>query len=477
MHTPQADKKIFKVLPRDLFKKKRTWLVLGGVLVLVAAGAFFVVRNNAATEDASASEVAMQTAVARRGDLVVSASGSGQVIAASVIELSFDEIGTLIELNVSVGQQVKAEEVLARMQSAEDAETLAAGVTEAELAVAQAQKSLDDLYIDAETTRAAILHNVATYSEEVRDAQYQLEFYSEPSYLKGLDTMEAVDKMKAELDAARAAFAPYKYLSEYNNAREEALEDLNDAQSRYDAALTRLDYEYTLQVAKANLEAARQEYERYKDGPPASDVALAEAEMANAQAKLKLAQQAQEIVELTAPLDGIVMSVGADVGDTVGSSAIITLANLDQPSLEVYVDETDLDKVAEGYEAEVTFDALPDKVFTGVVTAVYPGLEAVSDVQAIKVHVQLDPDDQAASLPVGLNASVEIIAGRAEDAVLVPIEAVRQLGAGEYAVFVVENGEPVLRVVTVGLQDITYAEILSGVEAGEVVTTGVVASQ
>ncbi|MDD5468816.1 MAG: hypothetical protein PHS96_13520, partial [Anaerolineales bacterium] len=116
MHTPQADKKIFKVLPRDLFKKKRTWLVLGGVLVLVAAGVFFVVRNNAATEDASASEAAMQTAVARRGDLVVSASGSWQVIAASVIELSFDEIGTLIELNVSVGQQVKAGEVLARMQ-------------------------------------------------------------------------------------------------------------------------------------------------------------------------------------------------------------------------------------------------------------------------------------------------------------------------------------------------------------------------
>jgi hypothetical protein len=54
----------------------------------------------------------------------------------------------------------------------------------------------------------------------------------------------------------------------------------------------------------------------------------------------------------------------------------------------------------------------------------------------------------------------------------VPVEALRDLGEGEYAVFVVVDGEPVLRVVEVGLVDITSAEILSGLEAGEVVSTG-----
>jgi multidrug efflux pump subunit AcrA (membrane-fusion protein) len=75
---------------------------------------------------------------------------------------------------------------------------------------------------------------------------------------------------------------------------------------------------------------------------------------------------------------------------------------------------------------------------------------------------------------VGSNASVDVIGGRAENAILVPVEAVREIAPGEYAVFVMEDGEPKLRIVTVGLMDYTSAEITSGLEAGEVVTTGVV---
>ncbi len=56
-----------------------------------------------------------------------------------------------------------------------------------------------------------------------------------------------------------------------------------------------------------------------------------------------------------------------------------------------------------------------------------------------------------------------------------PVEALREIDTDEYAVFVMENGKPkICRVVTVGLIDYTTAEITSGLEAGEVVTTGVV---
>jgi multidrug efflux pump subunit AcrA (membrane-fusion protein) len=78
---------------------------------------------------------------------------------------------------------------------------------------------------------------------------------------------------------------------------------------------------------------------------------------------------------------------------------------------------------------------------------------------------------------VGLNASVDIIGGRTENAVLVPVEALREPGLDEYAVFVVENGEPTLRIVQVGLIDFVSAEIISGLEAGEVVTTGIVETE
>jgi len=96
----------------------------------------------------------------------------------------------------------------------------------------------------------------------------------------------------------------------------------------------------------------------------------------------------------------------------------------------------------------------------------------VDNVQAVKVIVQLD-DAASAGLLVGLTASVDIIAGRATNAVLAPVEALRELDTGEYGLFVVENGEPVFRAVTVGLQDVTTAEIVSGLQAGETVSTGI----
>jgi multidrug efflux pump subunit AcrA (membrane-fusion protein) len=78
---------------------------------------------------------------------------------------------------------------------------------------------------------------------------------------------------------------------------------------------------------------------------------------------------------------------------------------------------------------------------------------------------------------VGLNATVEVIGGQTQNAVLVPVEALRELSEGQYALFVMEDGEPKLRTVEVGLMDFTFAEILSGVAEGEVVTTGIVETQ
>lgn len=147
--------------------------------------------------------------------------------------------------------------------------------------------------------------------------------------------------------------------------------------------------------------------------------------------------------------------------------------------MTVYLDESDLSLVAVGNEAEVTFDAYEDTIFNGRVTAVNPSLVTVSNVQAVEVEVVLNdgelPSDS--TFPVGLNATVDIISAQTENAVLVPIEALRLIDSGEYGVFVVENGEPVFRAVEVGLQDITYAEILSGLNPGEVVSTGITQAQ
>jgi macrolide-specific efflux system membrane fusion protein len=73
-----------------------------------------------------------------------------------------------------------------------------------------------------------------------------------------------------------------------------------------------------------------------------------------------------------------------------------------------------------------------------------------------------------------MNADIEVISAEARDVVLAPVQALRQMGeGGQYAVFVVgADGELVMRPVEVGLQDAVNAEIVSGLEAGEVISLG-----
>jgi multidrug efflux pump subunit AcrA (membrane-fusion protein) len=83
-------------------------------------------------------------------------------------------------------------------------------------------------------------------------------------------------------------------------------------------------------------------------------------------------------------------------------------------------------------------------------------------------------DAIAYELPAGSAASVDVVGGRTENAVLVPVEALHEIEDGKYTLFVMENGKLRLHTVEVGLQDLTKAEIISGVDAGDIVTTGVV---
>ena len=198
-----------------------------------------------------------------------------------------------------------------------------------------------------------------------------------------------------------------------------------------------------------------------------------------AQLNVAAAEAALSEASLLAPVDGTVLAINADVGENAGTAVLITLADLERPLVEIYIDESDLDKVGLSFEVDVTFDALPDDTFTGTITQVDPQLSVVNGVTAIRALVQLNADSfsKPQTLPIGLNATVEVIGGRATNALLVPVEALREISPGEYALFVMENDEPKLTFVEVGLMDFTFAEIKSGVQAGDIVTTGVIETQ
>jgi macrolide-specific efflux system membrane fusion protein len=98
-------------------------------------------------------------------------------------------------------------------------------------------------------------------------------------------------------------------------------------------------------------------------------------------------------------------------------------------------------------------------------------LVTVSNTSAVQCTASIDLSAHPINLLSGMNATIEVVAGEALNALLVPVEALRDNGSGQYFVFVVKsNGELEMRTVEVGLKDAVNAEILSGLAEGEVVT-------
>jgi HlyD family secretion protein len=540
-----------------MFRKKVYWIGLAIVILAAAGGAYAYFGSLSSSAQAAEEDVAPQTTSVRQGDIVVSATGAGTVVAATEVQLGFETTGQLTELLVRVGDEVQAGDVLARLDDADAAQSVAnaeiqfvqaavrtdpeateSGVSSNAISIEQAQINLD-----VAQARLDALHNWEPDEDEIAQADANLEA-AQASYQAALGNISAssnnasiaqINLQAAERDLA-ATQANYDnawdeardwetYWNEpvcgpgeqepctgltwqqriendrtsTDNALARAQDNLAIAQASYNASASSVNSSGSTS-AQSNILAAELALEAAQSGPDDEEIEAAETAVQQAGLALQQAMVNQEIdvlnlaqaelyleaaqadlagTVLLAPMDGTIMSIEAQVGENVGTSPFISLADLDQPLLEAFFDETDLDKVGVGYEVEVIFDALPNDVFVGHVVQVDPQLLDVGGITAVRAIVQLDTDSfsKPQTLPVGLNATAEVIGGRAENAMLVPVEALRELSPGEYAVFVMENGEPQLRMVEVGLMDFSFAEILSGLEPGETVTTGIVETQ
>jgi multidrug efflux pump subunit AcrA (membrane-fusion protein) len=101
-----------------------------------------------------------------------------------------------------------------------------------------------------------------------------------------------------------------------------------------------------------------------------------------------------------------------------------------------------------------------------------PGLYTSNNTSAVQGMVLLDPPiTPEINLPIGSSASVIVIAAQARNVVLVPVSALHEYAPGKYSVFVVQNGKLIPRNVEIGLMDLVNAEVKSGLQPGEVVST------
>ncbi|MFA9403536.1 MAG: efflux RND transporter periplasmic adaptor subunit [Anaerolineales bacterium] len=464
------------------FSKKT--LLIAGIIFIVAVSSGFAYYTLAYLPTQTADEPDIQTATVRQGDLVIYASGSGVLIAGDEIELGFGTNGLVAEIHVQPGDQVMAGDVLA-VQG--EREQLEAAVAADKLTEITARQSLETIYEKAGITTAQAQTNLAN----AQDALYSAEYTNIVQQEGNRATQATIDAAAAELEKAEDDLARANENLNHDPDNGDLQIKYASAMSKYQTALGNWNW-YTGQpteiqqamldaevaMTKALLEQAELEWSRVKDGPDADEITKAELQLASAEAKLAISQRDLEQSIITAPMDGTIITVNANVGQNV-SGSFITLADLSQPHLEIFLDETDLGKIDLDYEVEVIFDALPDEVFNGSVIQVDPGLYTSQGVSTVRGLVKLNDDSAVMldSLLIGMNAAVDVIGGKAEKVVLVPVEALRELSPGEYAVFVLEDGVPKLRTVEVGLMDFSFAEIKSGLKQGEIVTTGIVETE
>jgi RND family efflux transporter MFP subunit len=224
--------------------------------------------------------------------------------------------------------------------------------------------------------------------------------------------------------------------------------------------------------AKANLSDA-QNYLDILQGnkttegmPSSSSTSITEATIAFDQAKADL-----DATELTAPTGGTITSISLNVGENSGTSAVVTISNMSQPYIvDAYFDETDWGTAKVGYDAAVTFDLLPNENYAAEIIRVYPTLDSSSGTSLVHIVLQLN-DKINAELPAGATASVDVTGGEALDAILVPTSALKEVEPGKYIIYLMKNGGPVEQEVEIGLQDILNAEVISGLQTGDIVLT------
>ena len=438
-------------------------------------------------------DAVMQTATIRQGDIVLYASGAGELVAASDANVTFPVTAEITSVNYSVGDNVAAGDVLMTVDTADlvDAYSEAARAFNelvSPVSIAEAKQEVAALEVeveDAVSTLSWLISGLTYYWEEkLEDAQAAL---AEAQAAADQTTIEEASRLIADAEVGlKQAHYNYEntYLPENFTYQECSGTGRNQTCTEYVSGPTEAtinDARYTLELQEALLTEAQDYLALITTGEVSEDATgSAITNYFNLLEAKETAQENLEAAEMVSPISGVIIDLTGEVGDESNNNTSVTIANVNALYVEIYLDSSDWDKIDRGYNVEVIFDDLPDTTFIGSVIQVDPFITSSGGASVIGGLVALETEDRALiqKLPLGSSAGVEVIGGRAEGVLLVPVESLKEVSEGQYAVFVLdENGEPKLTMVEIGLEDIYYAEVISGLEQGDVVTTGIVETE
>jgi HlyD family secretion protein len=399
------------------------------------------------------------------GDLNLAVTAIGTVEARMVANLSFTRPGQVVEVLVQPGDVVSEGEVLARLASEREQIAYEQAVLSLQLAELQKQQLLEpvdeaDIRIAEANVNSAWgaylgLQN-AVAPEDIEAAQIQYERV-QAAYQAAVDARTNADAGQTEqayqlLDAQVGAAS---FNMEIARLQLEGLQNGNQG---------------ALNVAYARVLQAQRELERVQAGPTQAEIDRADLAIQQAQVTVDEAQKALDQLTLTAPFDGVVTTVNAEVGVfSAPGIPVIELTDLSSLYVEAQVDEIDVRQVREGMPAQVVFDALPGVELQAVLDQI--ALVGTNDTGIVSYDVEVTLNERDPRARVGMTAEASVIVEQRQDVILVPNQYIRlDRNTGQAFVNVTRADGSIEEIeVTLGLQGQDSSEVVDGLRVGDVI--------
>ncbi|EGS7835992.1 efflux RND transporter periplasmic adaptor subunit [Campylobacter coli] len=290
------------------------------------------------------------------------------------------------------------------------------------------------------------------------------------SHVKQGDLIAQIDKDKQQndLDITKAQL-------------ESAKANLESKKVALEIASKQYQREQKLYAAKAssleNLEIQKNNYYSLK-----ASVAELNAQVIQLEITLKNAKKDLDYTTITAPIDGVVINVAVDEGQTVNANqntpTIVRIANLDEMEIKMEIAEADVNKIKIGTELEFSLLNDPQKTYRASIASIDPADTEVSDSSssyssssssssnAIYYYAKFYVQNKDNFLRIGMSIQNEIVIASVKDVIAVPTYAIKNDAKGYY-VEILQNQKAVKKYVKFGIKDSINTQILEGVDENE----------
>ncbi len=486
---------------KRMVKRIVKWIFWLCVLAAAALFGYRYYREQTAVQTAS-TQPAYATASVQSGAISKTVYGTGMIEAASQPVVSIQTDGTLSELRVDIGDEVKEGDVLAVLENDE----LDATIQDLEYALWE----LDD-EIMGTSPGATVVAIRSPIAGRVMKLYGQLGDDALAVYRKyGAVALLSTDgRMKVEFDVAEGTtvelgetlfvsgmgavvgttFSVEGEVTDLYMQGTKAVVTINDDTLPMDAQATVTNgmgevvgtgvleinkpmavsaYGGTIRQIRVNV---GDEIERkdtiyvLEDSPLTLTQENLRIQREAAAEDLEEAKEQRENLIVLAPCDGVIASVEAlEIGSSVtaGTTPLSILEGEDM-TLTIAVDELDVVSVQEGQSVSITVDALSDLTVEGTVEKIAPVGSGESGVTTYDVKLSFDA--AGTGIRAGMNATGEILVASVEDALYIPVEALMTVN-DQYCVLTASGS---YQPVETGIMNDEYVQILSGLEAGDLV--------